>query len=138
MEGCNEGLCLLGCTYGTLRLDSDDWGIGCGSFCGSGVLLGAVSGDMSLLVAMEAESTLDPLLLFFVSERSSGLSSSNVHSVWVAIVECVPPLEFCCSSPSFTSFDSFFEVYVFLLVGTGGVCPVIPCDQMVELYTVGD
>ncbi len=138
MEGGDEGLHFLSCAYWSLCLDGDNGVLGSGCFCSPRAPLGAESCNMSLLVAVETKSTLDTLLFFFVCERHSGSSVSYVHCVGVSVVECVPPLEFCCSSSSVASFDPLFEVYVFLLVGTGGVCPVVPCDRMVELYTVGD
>ena len=89
-------------------MDSDDWGVGREGFCGSRAPLGAVSGDVPLLVTMEAESTLDLLLFFFISERYLSPSSSNVHSIGIAVVKRVFPLELGCASSSFISFDPLF------------------------------
>src|SRR6266702_1387196 len=138
MEGCDQHLCLLGCAHWSIGLDGDCWSTGCRGFSNSCVLLGAKSGDMSLLVALETESTLDSLPLFFVCDCGACPCASNVHGIWVAIVEHVSPLKLCCSSSSVASFNPLFEVDVLLLVVTGGTYPVVPCDWVVEFYTIGD
>src|SRR6266702_2814152 len=108
MEGGNEGLCLLCCTDWSLGLDSNDWGIRCGCFCGSCSSVWTISSNVSLLIALEAKSTLDPLSFFFVRKRCASSGAPYVHSDWVAVGECVPPLWFCCSSSSFSSLDFLF------------------------------
>src|SRR6266702_2361224 len=137
VEGCDKGLCFLCCTYWPLCLDGDDRGIGRGCFRSSCSLVWAISGDVSFLVAAEAKSTLNPLSFFFVCESGSGPSSPYVHGVWVSIVERVPPLEFCCSSSSFSPFDPFLQLDILLLMVSCCACPVVPCYWMVEFYAVG-
>src|SRR6266702_6436807 len=113
MESGYKGLCFSGGAHRSLGLDCDDWSVGRGCFGNSGVLLGTKVGDMSPLVALEAESILDSLPLFFVSECSSCPCSSYVHCVRVAVGEGVSPLWLCCSSSLVVSPDSFFEEDVF-------------------------
>src|SRR6266702_4350434 len=136
MEGGNERLCLLGCADRSVCLDSNDRGVGCGCFHGSCSLVWTVSGDVSLLIATEAKSALNSLSFFFVRESGSCPSAPDVHGIRVLIAECVPPLELCCSSSSFTPFDPFFKVDVFLLVMSCCGCPVVPCYWMIEFYAV--
>src|SRR6266702_4160891 len=62
VEGGYEGLCLLCGAYGSLSLNRNHRGVGRGCFCNSCVSLWAKSGDVPLLVALEAESPLDPFL----------------------------------------------------------------------------
>src|SRR6266702_5008362 len=115
MEGGYKCLRFLGCTDGALRLDGDDGGVGRGCLRDPCSLIGTVSGDVSLLVASEAKSALNPLSFFFVRKCGTSPSASDVHGVWISVVERVPPLEFCCSSSSFSSLDSFLQVVVLLL-----------------------
>jgi len=68
MEGHNECLCFLCHANWSLCLDSDDRGIGRGCFRNPGMFLGAESGDMPLLIALETESALNSLSFFFVGE----------------------------------------------------------------------
>src|SRR6266702_7249935 len=138
VEGCNQCLGLLGCADWSLCLDGDNRGVGRRSLGDSCVLLRAESCDVPLLIALEAESALNSLPFFFVRECGTRPGSSYVHGVWVLIIECVPPLEFCCSTSPFPAFDPLFEVNVFLLVATGCSCPIIPCDWVIELYAVGN
>src|SRR6266704_3342100 len=98
VEGGYEGLCLLCGAYGSLSLDRNYWGVGCRCFCNSCVSLGAISGDVPLLVALETESALDPLSFFFIRESGACPGSSYVHGVWVAVVKRIPPLWSCRSS----------------------------------------
>src|SRR6266702_4142429 len=137
VEGGDKGLHFLCCTYWSLCLDGDDWSIGRRCFCYPCSLVWTISGDMSFLVAAEAESALYPLSFFFVRKGCSGPSTSDVHGVWVPVAESVPPLELCCSSSSFSPFDPFFQVDVLLLMVSCCACPVVPCYWMVEFYTVG-
>src|SRR6266702_6489598 len=136
MEGGNEGLCLLCCTHWSLSLDCDDWGVGRGGFSNSGLFLRTESGDVSLLIALKTESALNPLSFFFVCECGPCPSVSNVHSIWIAIIEHIPPLGLCCSPPVVVSPDSFLQEYIFLLMCLRSSCPVIHCDLMVELDTI--
>src|SRR6266702_5586058 len=137
MEGGYEGLCLLGGAHGSLGLDCDYRGVRRGCFCCAGVPLGAISCDVSLLIALEAESALDPLSLFLVCECGACPCSPYVHGVRVSIVKGVPPLRFCRSSPSIVSPDPFFVEYIFLLVFLCRCVPVVPRDWVVEFDTVG-
>src|SRR6266571_1454657 len=116
VEGGYEGLRSLCGTYGSLSLDRDYWGVGRRCFCNSCVSLGAISGDVSLLVALEAEPALDPLSFFFVRKGGACPSSPYVHGVGVSVVKCVPPLWFCCSSSSVVSPNPFLHEFVFLLM----------------------
>ena len=108
MEGGDECLRLLGCADRALCLDGDDGSVGCGCFCDPCSLLGTVSSDVSLLVASEAKSTLDPLSFFLIRKRGASPGASYVLGVWVSVVKRIPPLEFHCSSSSISSLDSFF------------------------------
>src|SRR6266702_8473727 len=116
VEGGYEGLRFLCGAYGSSSLNRNHRGVGRGCFRNSCVPLWAKSGDVPLLVALEAESTLDPLSFFLVRKGSACPSSPYVHGVRVSVVKCVPPLRFCCSSSSVVSPDSFLKEYVFLLV----------------------
>ena len=116
MEGGDKGLCLLSGAYWSSSLDGDDWGVRGAGLSDLGVFLRTESCDVSPLVALEAESALDPLLLVFIHHSSSCPSLSDVHGIRVAIVKRIPPLWSCCSSSAVVSPDSFFEEYVFLLV----------------------
>src|SRR6266571_302850 len=136
VEGGYEGLCLLCGAYGSLSLDRNYRGVGRGCFRNSCVSLWAKSGDVPFLVALEAESTLDPLSFFLVRKGGACPSSPYVHGVGVSVVECVPPLWFRCSSSSVVSPDSFLEEYVFLLVVACRPCPVVPGYGMVKLYAI--
>ncbi len=137
VEGGYEGLCLLCSAHGSLSLDRDYWGVGCGCFRNSGVFLGAKTGDVSPLVALEAKSALNSLPLFFVCECGPCPCLPYVHGVWVPVVKGVPPLRFCSPSSSVVSSDPFLEEDVFLLVLLRRRCPVVPRDQVVEFDAVG-
>ena len=138
MDSSNQCLGLLGCANWSLCLDGNDGCIGRGGLGDPCVFLRAEPCDVPLLIALEAESALNSLSFFFVRECGTSPGSSYVHGIWVAIAECVSPLEFCCSTSPFPAFDPFFEVNVFLLVATGCSCPIIPCDWVIELYAVGN
>src|SRR6266702_1190718 len=116
VEGGYESLCFLCGAHGSLSLDRDYWGVGRGCFCNSGVFLGAKTGYVSLLIALEAKSALNSLPLFFVRKCGSCFCSPYVHSIWVLVIKSVPPLWLCSSSSSVISSDPFFEEYVFLLM----------------------
>ncbi len=137
MERGDEGLCLLCCTHWSLSLDCDDWGVGCQGFCDSSVFLRTEASYMSLLVTLEAESALNPLLLFFIRECGLCPSMSDVHGVWVMIAECIPPLGFGSPSSSVGSLDSLLQENVFLLMCLCRSSPVVPCDWVVEFDAVG-
>src|SRR6266702_4600577 len=96
MEGGYKCLHFLCCAYWPLSLDSDNWSVGCGCLSNSGVLLRTESGNVSPLVALETESALDLLLFFFVRKCGTGPCASNIHGVWVVVIECIPPLELGC------------------------------------------
>jgi len=114
-------------------MDGDNWGIGSTSFCDSGVFVGTKSGNMSSLVTLEAESALYPLLFVFICHGGSGPCSPYVHGIGVAVVERIPPLHTGGSSMLISSFDSFFEEYIFLLMGACCLGPVVPCDGVVDV-----
>src|SRR6266568_5644660 len=90
----------------------------------------------ALFGALEAESALDPLSFFLVRKGSACPSSPYVHGVRVSVVECVPPLRFCCSSSSFSPFDPFFQEDVLLLVMACRPCPIVPGYGMVKFYAI--
>src|SRR6266702_4164190 len=115
VEGGYEGLCFLCGAYWSLSLNRNHRGVGRGCFRNSCVSLWAISGDVPLLVALEAESTLDPLSFFLVRKVSACPSLPFVHGVGVSVVKCVPPLWCRCSSSSVVSRDSFLLCYVFFL-----------------------
>src|SRR6266702_3374424 len=116
MKGGDKGLRLLCSAYRSLGLDRDYRGVGRRCFRSSCVPLGAVPGDVSLLIALEAESALDPLSFFFVRKSGARSSSPYFHSVGIAVVERIPPLGLRCSSPSLVPPNPFLEEDVFLLM----------------------
>src|SRR6266571_439441 len=137
MESGDKGLCLLGGADGSLGLDGDDGCIARGCFRDPCCLVWTKSSDMPFLVAAEAESTLDPLSFFFVREGGACPGPPYVHGVWIAVVECVSPLRFRCSSSSVVPSDPFFEEDIFLLVLLRRRGPVIPRDWVVKFDAVG-
>src|SRR6266702_677838 len=138
VKSSNQCLGFLCCADWSLRLDSDDRGVGRGGLGDSCMFLRAKSCDVPLLIALEAESALNSLPFFLVREGGASPGSSDIHGIWIAIIECVSPLEFCGSSSPFSAFDPFFEVDVFLLMAAGCSYPVIPRGWVVELYAVGN
>ncbi len=137
MEGGDKGLCLLSGAYWSASLDGDDWGVRGAGLSDLGVFLRTESCDVSPLVALEAESALDPLLLVFIHHSSSCPSLSDVHGIRVAIVKRIPPLHVGGSSASVSSLYSFLEEYVLLLMSMCHLGPIIPHNWVVKFYTVG-